>query len=260
MLGRDHALSGAVLFAVLAPTLHVPLADLPAGVVLGAGAGVLPDIDHPDSTISNSFGFLTEGFARFTDVVSGGHRHGTHSIVGVMVFTAAAWGVSVLQQHHFAAKYSVHGGPGTLSLAMIPAVLILTLLFSSALRALKIGGHHGDLIGFVGAAVTCYLGTDVVPVTLWHWKVPFMAVAIGLGCAAHIAGDEITHSGCPVLWPVSMHEFHLLPKPMRITTAKMTENNIIFPGLTVVLILALAYFLWTEGGAQFVHNISVSTH
>jgi hypothetical protein len=60
MLGRDHALTGAVVFAALAPVLHVPLAELPAGVVLGAGAGVLPDIDHPDSTIARSFGFLTE--------------------------------------------------------------------------------------------------------------------------------------------------------------------------------------------------------
>ena len=52
MLGRDHALSGAVVFAALAPSLHVTAAHLAAGVVLAAGAGVLPDIDHPDSTIS----------------------------------------------------------------------------------------------------------------------------------------------------------------------------------------------------------------
>src|SRR6185437_3420528 len=55
MLGRDHALSGAVVLAALAPPLHVGIAHLAAGVVLGAGAGVLPDIDHPDSTISRSF-------------------------------------------------------------------------------------------------------------------------------------------------------------------------------------------------------------
>src|SRR5258708_27446802 len=81
MLGRDHALSGAVVFAAFAPSLHVTEAHLAAGVVLAAGAGVLPDIDHPDSTISRSFGFLTEWFAWLADRISGGHRHGTHSLV-----------------------------------------------------------------------------------------------------------------------------------------------------------------------------------
>jgi len=242
MLGRDHALTGAVVFAALAPALHVPLVDLPAGVVLGAGAGVLPDIDHPDSTIADSFGFLTEGFSRLTNKISGGHRHGTHSFIGVAIFTVLAWVFGVLQTHHSAGMRFGHGSlAGSLTVAMIPAVLILTLLYSSALRALKIGGHHGDLIGFAGAVATCYLGTDIVPVTVWHWKIPFIAVAVALGCLAHIAGDELTHGGCPVLWPVSQYEFHLLPKPMRITTAKMTENKVIFPLLVILLIVAVVY-------------------
>src|SRR6201992_1651779 len=97
MLGRDHALSGAVVFAGLAPLLHVSEAHLAAGVVLTAGAGVLPDIDHPDSTISRSFGFLTEWFAWVVDRISGGHRHGTHSFIGIAAFTAAAYGAGRFQ-------------------------------------------------------------------------------------------------------------------------------------------------------------------
>ncbi|MBO0806322.1 MAG: metal-dependent hydrolase [Nocardiopsaceae bacterium] len=244
MLGRDHALTGAVVFAALAPTLHMPVSDLPAGVVLAAGAGVLPDIDHHDSTIASSFGFLTEGFSRVINAISGGHRHGTHSLIGVAIFTAGAWASGALQQHAHGGLTVGSFGSGALSWYMIPALVYLTLLYSSALRALRVGGHHGDLIGVAGAAVTCYLGTDVVPVTVWHWRVPFLAVAIALGCVAHIAGDELTHSGCPVLWPVSRHEFHLLPKPMRITTAKLTENRIIFP----VLVILLAVAVWHAAG------------
>ena len=63
MLGRDHALSGALAFAALGPSLHVTGSHLAAGVLLTAGAGTLPDIDHPDSTISREFGFLTQTFA-----------------------------------------------------------------------------------------------------------------------------------------------------------------------------------------------------
>src|ERR1700744_4794024 len=143
MLGRDHALSGAVAFAGLAPVLHVRMSYLAAGVVLTAGAGVLPDIDHPDSTISRSFGFLTEWFAWLVNKLSGGHRHGTHSLLGIIAFTAAAYGAGLYQlsepksvTRHV--MFSWH---------FVPAVLILALLYSAALRALHIGGHFGDLLG-----------------------------------------------------------------------------------------------------------------
>src|SRR6201994_288382 len=97
MMGRDHALSGAFAFAALAPLLHVSEAHLAAGVVLTAGAGVLPDIDHPDSTISRSFGFLTEWFTWVVDRISGGHRHGTHSLIGIAAFTAGAYAAGLYQ-------------------------------------------------------------------------------------------------------------------------------------------------------------------
>src|SRR3984957_9217773 len=135
MLGRDHALSGAVAFAALAPALHVHEAFLAAGVVLTAGAGVLPDIDHPDSTISRSFGFLTEWFAWVVDRISGGHRHGTHSLVGIVVFSAGAY---------FAGLYQLSGpkaaaGHLVFTWHIVPAALVLALLYSAALRALHIG-------------------------------------------------------------------------------------------------------------------------
>ena len=57
MLGRDHALSGALVFAALGPSLHVTGPHLVTGVAIAAGAGVLPDIDHPDSTISRCSAF-----------------------------------------------------------------------------------------------------------------------------------------------------------------------------------------------------------
>lgn len=52
MLGRDHALSGALAFTAVTPLLHVTGAHRAAAVVLTAGAGVLPDIDEPGSTIA----------------------------------------------------------------------------------------------------------------------------------------------------------------------------------------------------------------
>jgi membrane-bound metal-dependent hydrolase YbcI (DUF457 family) len=235
MLGRDHALSGALAFAALGPTLHVSGSQLAAGILLTAGAGVLPDIDHPDSTIARSFGFLTQMFAWVVARISGGHRHGTHSLVGIAVFSLGALA---------AGSYQISGarlaaGHAAFSWHLVPAGLFLALLYSSALRALHIGGHHGDALGIGGAVITCYTGWDLFRITVWHWHVPMLALATALGCAAHIAGDELTHGGCPVLWPVSGHEFHLLPRPLQFTTAKICETWVVFPLLSGGLAVAV---------------------
>src|SRR5512146_1071310 len=186
MLGRDHALSGAVVFAALAPSLHVTEAHLAAGLVLAAGAGVLPDIDHPDSTISRSFGFLTEWFAWLVDRLSGGHRHGTHSLLGIAAFTAGAYGAGLYQ---LSEPKSALTGHLVFSWHLVPAGLVLALLYSSALRALHIGGHHGDLLGIAAAVITCYTGADLAQLSVGPWHVPLLATVTALGCAAHIAGD-----------------------------------------------------------------------
>jgi len=90
MLGHDHALSGALAFAAVAPMLHVSGTQLAVGTALTAGAGVLPDIDEPGSTIARTFGFLTGAFAWIVHVISGGHRKGTHSLLGIGLLTAGA--------------------------------------------------------------------------------------------------------------------------------------------------------------------------
>jgi membrane-bound metal-dependent hydrolase YbcI (DUF457 family) len=238
VLGRDHALSGALIFAALAPEMHVTGGYLATGVVLSAGAGVLPDIDHPDSSMALSFGFLTNSFSWLVEHVSGGHRHLTHAILGVTLFTAGALA---------AGRYQLAGPHATLShLAfswhLVPAGLFITLLYASALRALKVGGHHADLIAIAGAAATVYTGADLIQLTQWH--IPLIGLATVLGCAAHIAGDELTHAGCPLLYPVSEHEFHLLPRPLEITTAKIAETYVIFP----IVAIALGMALWHATG------------
>ena len=240
MLGRDHALSGALAFAALAPALDAHEAFLAVGLVLTAGAGVLPDIDHPDSTISRSFGFLTESFAWLVDKLSGGHRHGTHSMLGVIAFTAAAYAAGRYQLTEPRAVTSHIA----FSWHIVPAALILALLYSAALRALRIGGHFGDLLGIGSALATVFTGADLTQLAVASWHVPMLALATALGCAAHIAGDELTHGGCPLFWPASMHEFHLLPRALRITTGQLTETWVVSP----VLVLALAAVVVRDTG------------
>lgn len=220
MLARDHALSGAVVFTAAAPLLHVTGPALLAGAVFTAGAGTLPDIDEPGSAVSRTFGFLTGAFAWLVHKVSGGHRKGTHSLIGIAAFTAAAWA---------AVRADVHPA------GQVLLGVLLGLVLATGLRALRIGGHHGDALGLAGAAAAIY----------WHAGLSLVPWCIALGAAAHIAGDELTHGGCPLAWPLSRHPCHLLPKPLRITTGKFTEHWIVSGLLTV----ALAVLLWRDAGA-----------
>jgi membrane-bound metal-dependent hydrolase YbcI (DUF457 family) len=253
MMGRDHALSGALVFAGLAPALHVTEAHLAAGIVLCAGAGVLPDIDHQDTSVSGSFGFLTEAFSWLVAKLSGGHRHGTHSLFGIAVFTAGAYAAGAYQLS--GPRVSGIGHPA-FSWHLVPAVLFLSLLYSAALRALHVGGHHGDLLGIAAAVVTCYTGADLTRLPVGPWHIPMLAVVIALGCAAHIAGDELTHGGCPIFWPFSMHEFHLLPRPFQITTAKLCETWVIFP----LLVAGLGLAVWNDTGHSLPLSSPVKAH
>ena len=228
MLGHDHALTGAVAFTAVAPLLHVTGPELLAGLVLTAGAAVLPDIDEPGSTIARSYGFLTEAFAWIVHHLSGGHRKGTHSIIGVLVFTAGAWAAV-----HFGGSFG-----GKIALGVF-----LSLLLSAALRALHVGGHHGDALGVLAAAMTIY----------WHVGLMLTPLCIALGAAAHIAGDMLTHGGCPVVYPLSDYEFHLLPGDLRFTTGKLAEHWIVTPLLTA----ALVYLAYRDTGlARLTHYLN----
>jgi membrane-bound metal-dependent hydrolase YbcI (DUF457 family) len=220
MLGHDHALSGALAFAAVAPLLPVSGTQLAVAAILTAGAGILPDLDEPGSTIARTFGFLTGTFAWIVHRISGGHRKGTHSLLGVGLLTNL--------QH------------GELWWHLVPAGLIMALLFSAGLRALYIGGHHGDLFGIALAVLVLWQGWDLVEVTSWH--IPVLAVSVALGMLAHLAGDMLTHDGCPLLYPLSRYEFGLLPEPVRITTNKLAERWVISP----LLLAGLAYFLYRD--------------
>ncbi len=239
MLGHDHALSGALAFAVVAPLLPVTGTHLAVAAALTAGTGILPDLDEPGSTIARTFGFLTGAFAWIVHTISGGHRKGTHSFLGVAIMTVAAYFAGQWQD-------SAHVTTGHMQLwwHLVPAGLLLALLFSAGLRALYIGGHHADLFGIGLAALVIWQGWDLEKVTPWHVSV--LAVCVCLGMLAHIAGDMLTHDGCPLLYPVTRYDFGLLPEPIRITTNKLAERWVISP----LLLAALAYFIWRDLGSQ----------
>jgi len=216
MMGRTHALSGLVTGVAIGQFWwHLDPAHVAVGAAVTAGAAVLPDIDHPDASVAECFGFVTKGFAWLIGRVSGGHRHGTHSLAGLAAFTAAAY---VAERH-------LHTPAGKVGLG-----LLLVLVLASGLRALKIGGHFGDLLAIGGAVAMLRSGFGVA-------EVPW---AIAAGTATHLVGDMLTNEGIPVAWPLSRVHFRLLPEPLAFTTGTRPERWVVAPLMVVALVWLVA--------------------
>jgi membrane-bound metal-dependent hydrolase YbcI (DUF457 family) len=215
MLGHSHALSGAVTGLAAGIFLHLPLAQTGALAGLTAGMALLPDLDKCGSSPARCLGFLSEAVAWIIGKISGGHRHATHSFLGIAAFTAAAW-VSCQYRADWAGKAGL--------------ALLMTLSVSAGLEALRISrGHVADLIGIAVAAWEVWYG----------YGLRLIPLAVFLGCSAHILGDLLTDSGCMLTFPLSKRRYHLLPEPLAFTTGTSPELLIIDPILTgAVLVLA----------------------
>ncbi len=217
-LGHTHALSGLVtgmavgLYAVHLPLVPLPDASrLPASHLailagLTAGAAVLPDIDHPDSSLGHCFGFMTRAFAWLIGLVSGGHRHLTHAALGVAGFTGLAW---LAVSHRDVIGWE------------IGLALFLSLILAGGLYAIGVHGHGADALAIAGAIALMVSGTGVA----------LVALAVGLGCATHVIGDMLTDDGCPLLYPFSRYHFRLLPRPLAFTTGTWPELWLVNPAL-----------------------------
>ncbi|MGH3389854.1 MAG: metal-dependent hydrolase [Actinomadura sp.] len=220
MMGHTHALSGAAAWLAAAPLLtsesllgsfavELSPAQLAAGTAVCAGAALLPDLDHHDGSIANTFGPVTQILCKGVNKISGGHRHATHSLLFVL---AMGLGTQALANY---AKYAWW--------------VILLITVGMGLRALGIGfreKHYvtGLLNGFLAVALV-FLMRDL--------DMGYAGWAVGLGCLAHIVGDCLTPQGCPLLWPAPWR----MGLPVVGTTNGKIENFVVAPLLSVVILV-----------------------
>jgi membrane-bound metal-dependent hydrolase YbcI (DUF457 family) len=213
MLGHSHALSGGVTGLAAGIVLQMSIPQTAALAGFTAGMALLPDLDKCGSSPARCLGFLSEAVAWTIGRISGGHRHATHSFLGIAIFTGLAW-VSC----HF--RYDWEGKAGL--------ALLMTLTVAGALEALHIARSHvADLMGIGVAAWEVWLG----------YGLRLIPLAVFIGCCTHIAGDMLTDSGCMLGYPAFRHRFHLLPEPLAFTTGTRPELLIVDPLLTGALVV-----------------------
>jgi membrane-bound metal-dependent hydrolase YbcI (DUF457 family) len=183
MMGRTHALTGTLGAVAVGVHAHLSIPEALAAVAITTGAALLPDIDHPRSTVSNAFGPITHAFSWFMRKISGGHRWGTHSAFGIAVLGGVA---------HAGTMYR-NTALGQLALC-VPMILAL----AGGIRLLRIPGWIDDLAPIpIVVGIVCL--TDV--------PLGIVAPSLMLGCAIHVVGDWLTRTGVPVLWPLSTRRF-----------------------------------------------------
>jgi membrane-bound metal-dependent hydrolase YbcI (DUF457 family) len=213
MLGHSHALSGAVTGLAAGILLHMPAPQTAALAGFTAGMALLPDLDKCGSSPARCLGLLSEAVAWTIGKLSGGHRHLTHSVIGVGIFTGLAWLAC-----HYRGDWAGKAG----------LALLMTLTVSAGLEALHAArGHASDVIGIAVAAGEIWYG----------YGLRLIPLAVLIGCCTHIVGDMLTDSGCMLAFPLSKQRFHLLPEPLAFTTGTRPELLIVDPLLTGAIVV-----------------------
>lgn len=178
MMGYSHSVSAAAIWLALNESGLIHIQDTPTLIVttlVAAGAGMLPDIDHHSGTIAHSIPPVSQWVARLVSSISGGHRKGTHSLLGLAVFWYLAYGANQL----------LYQGIPLLALALTG------LAGGLALRVFKAPG------GWLGAI-------SLSVATLHLDALAYMPWAILAGATAHVLGDALTVRGINPFWPLTV--------------------------------------------------------
>lgn len=230
--------------------LHLSAAEIGCGLVIGTVAGMLPDIDHPDSLIthgvipgSGSFVPFGKGLGWFLSIppriigvparATMNHRGGTHSVVFM-----AGW--SLLAAPIYAIFFSI-------------AAFVLSAVLMPLLALIGIGGNSTG-----GALSTAsHLATSTV---LGH--IPLIALSVACGYLSHLFADSLNNRPVPWPWPLKLihgGRWFFLPPGLRITTGKMFEVDLLRPVVIVLAAAATFVFVLSPIGHSFLRQSSQNT-
>lgn len=145
--------------------------------LLAAGAAVMADADHPNARAAKTFGPIVIVIG----AVSGGHRHGTHTVWAAGLVAAACWGASLW-------TLQVAG-------ATIYPIGFLVVFIAMGLGLAALTGMNRWVVLSVAAVVAAGAAV-LVPDPLW------LTVVVGGGYLVHLLGDILTTKGVKVFRPL----------------------------------------------------------
>lgn len=211
MMGSTHALMGGVAGALVAPALGFGPLMTAASVVITAGAALVPDLDHPNSSATLAHGPVTRMFSedlralsanlykvthtRYDDLsaehardVRGTHRYLTHT--GIFAVVLGIF-IGITSQ--------VQGETRSGTLISPVRWAFVALMISFAIRGLCQFKPNRKLDRWPVRTVIGLAGALVIPITGKE-----LGILIMVGCLTHDLGDWMTKSGIPFLWPIKV--------------------------------------------------------
>jgi membrane-bound metal-dependent hydrolase YbcI (DUF457 family) len=218
----------------------VPFVAYPAAVAGGIGlfmfGKVAPDLDHPGSAITRSWGWLSRFF----------------SWLVVRPTARTAYRLSATDRDR--TKPVTHRGfthtlPGGFVAAMVTGWTIQSgPIFSAVIMGLFIGGaarvydRGWKVYAAIGGAALGYLAWAEL-VLAWPWLVAVMTI----GCYAHAVDDCVTTHGAPLKWPLKNPETgkrwerYGTPEWMRFNTGSGMETAVVWAAM--IAVTGLLYWL-----------------
>jgi len=219
MMGITHATSGAAAWIAITGTLpYLTIGAYPldpvgvlAGAAVCAGAALLPDADHHSATIAQSVPVLGRAGAEVVETLSGGHRHGAHSLVGAALVALGAWALTLL----------------TLTTAQLGTLAVGAGIGTAALTCFGLKARGFVRTWWLAWALGALLGAFIVVVA--PEQLAWFPLAVTLGFLAHLAGDFLTTGGLPgLLWP-------WVPRPPEVLRPVPVLNRMWLPNGYVAL-------------------------
>ncbi len=262
--GPTHAMSGLTAWAAVTALANShTIGQLTpktwvVGATLAAGAALLPDIDHPKSTVASTFGGISRGASAALSGLSGfmyrltrtkhdSDRSGTHrGFTHTLVFAVLAGLITT-------AIVQTSNGAALAALMFVFAGLTVRGIMH------KWNPRQDALL----ISVTSVLLT----IACWAWagnqptEAAAFGVAVMVGCTAHFLGDAITEQGCPMLWPLPLKGQTWYPvappKPLRMKTGGRVEMLLVGPAFTIGAVVLGAVVLYRIGAAPWLADLNL---
>lgn len=263
MMARQHVpLSGLATLTIVStlggvnpfiPMQGIPLfaemsdpATLFVLTLIGQAFGMVPDIDHPNSTITKKLGVVGSILHPIISTLSGGHRKGAHSWVFVVAMAMVGGLLTSLSD-------KTMWPDGFASAGIWITALFVTLCTAFSIRLilpqkLNKSGKFTMLVSLVGGA-TVLLNPQMM-------DTPWLIFAMALGTLFHDVGDMMTTGMVPFLWP-------FIDKPLGIPvvgrTGSIREVFAVGPLLTFGLAASYAMLILKPGLPMFQNWLSATS-
>lgn len=166
MMGSSHVIIGLTLGITYAITQGASVDQVPIIAGIAGFCALVPDVDHPQSTIRNSLGLL--GHVGFFWL---GHRGLTHTLLALLAVAAGA--LHFLPASYAAACIIGYGSHILADSVTKSGVPLLWPVYKErvGLKLLRTGGLLEWLIDITCMLGIAYMTMPYLGITLPHWKI-----------------------------------------------------------------------------------------